>query len=222
MNQEFRDAPNTPGRVLHSARCYDLFSRLVSLGRDRAIREQLIELAAPTPGENVLDVGCGTGTLVIALKPKVGTSQVHGIDASPEMIAVAKEKVAGSDVGFQIGLIEAIPFPDGSFDLVTSSLMLHHLPDDLKRTGLAEIRRVLKPGGRFMAVDFAAGHSHTLIGHVLLVLGLGHARGGRVADRHGGGQRMVDSLPPMLTDAGFNDVEVIPTRHKNFAFIRAR
>lgn len=86
--------------------------------------------------------------------------------------------------------------------------MLHHLPDDLKRTGLKEIRRVLTPGGRFMALDFAA-QSHGPLGHLLSLFG--HARG----------ERMVDKLTPMLKKAGFSDIEAIPTRHKNFAFIRA-
>ncbi len=210
MHHKTADAPQTAGRVLHGARWYDLFGRVISLGRDKAIREKLIELAAPAPGEKVLDVGCGTGTLAIALKSSVGTGEVHGIDASPEMIEVAKEKAAkaGSDIDFQVALIEAIPFPDATFDLVTSSLMLHHLPEDLKRTGLAEIRRVLKPGGRFMAMDFAA-HSHSPLGHLLSIFG------------HSRGESMVDKLIPMLEDAGFSDVEGIPTRHKNFAFIRA-
>src|SRR5205085_6860440 len=114
----------------------------------------------------------------------------------------------------QVALIEAIPFPAATFDLVTSSLMLHHLPDDLKRTGLDEIRRVLKRGGRFMALDFAT-HSHSPLGpgrplsHLLSTFG--HARGASV----------VDKLMPMLKEAGFSDVEAIPTHHKNFAFIRA-
>src|ERR671939_1593302 len=209
MHHETTDAPQTEGRVLHRARWYDLFGKVISFGRDRAIREKLIELAAPAPGEKVLDVGCGTGTLAIALKSSVGTSEVHGIDASPEMIEVAKEKAAktGSDIDFQVALIEAIPFPDATFDLVTSSLMLHHLPDDLKRRGLAEIRRVLKLDGRFVAVDFAA-QGHGPLGHLLAIFG--HARG----------ENMVDKLRPMLKDAGFSEVEDIPTPHKNFAFIR--
>jgi ubiquinone/menaquinone biosynthesis C-methylase UbiE len=210
MHHQTTDAPKTAGRVLHRARWYDLFGRVISPGRDKAIREQLTELAAPAAGEKVLDVGCGTGTLAIAIKSRVGAGEVHGIDASPEMIQVAQEKSAkdGSDIDFRVALIEALPFPDASFDLVTSSLMLHHLPDDLKARGLLEIRRVLKPGGRFMAVDFAAD-SHSPLGHLLSIFG--HARG----------ESMVDKLTPMLNDAGFGHVEAIPTRHRNFAFIRA-
>ena len=205
------DAPTTTGRVIHWARYYDLFGKLCFFGRDKAIRQRLVALAAPAPGESVLDVGCGTGTLAIALKAKAGTGDAHGIDASREMIEVAKEKAAraGSDIAFQVALIETIPFPDATFDLVTSSLMLHHLPDDLKSKGFAEIRRVLKPGGRLLAMDFAA-HSHSFLGHLLSVFG------------HSRGENMVDKLTPMLKDAGFDQVEAVPTRHKNFAFIRAR
>ena len=89
MRHKTADAPQTAGRVLHGARWYDLFGTVISFGRDKAIRETLLELAAPAPGETVLDVGCGTGTLALALKARVGTGEVHGIDASPEMIDVA-------------------------------------------------------------------------------------------------------------------------------------
>lgn len=209
--------PQTAGRVLHSARFYELFGRLVSFGRDRAIRDKLLELAAPSAGETVLDVGCGPGSLALALKARVPSAEVHGIDASPELIDVARRKAAktGSGVDFQVALIEALPFPDATFDLVTSSLMLHHLPDDLKRSGLAEIGRVLKPGGRFMAVDFAAESASPLgagraLGHLLSILGHAH------------GEPMADKLLPLLNEAGFNDAESIPADHKNFVFIRAR
>jgi len=211
MHDKTVEAPKTTGSVIRWARYYDLAAKLISFGRDKAMREKLLVLAAPTPAESALDVGCGTGTLAIALKEKAGTGHAHGIDASPEMIEVAREKAAnsGSEVDFQVALIEAIPFPDATFDLVTSSLMLHHLPDDLKRRGLVEIRRVLKPGGRFLAMDFAA-HSHSPIGHMLSIFG------------HSRGEPIVEVLTPMMKDAGFADVEAIPTRHKNFAYIRAR
>ena len=211
MRHKTGEAPETAGHVIHWARWYDFFGKLISFGRDKAVRNKLIELAAPAPGEKVLDLGCGTGTLAIAIKPRVGAGEVHGIDASPEMIQVAKDKSAkdGSDVEFRVALIEAIPFPDASFDLVTNSLMLHHLPDDLKAKGFLEVRRVLKPGGRFMTVEFAAD-SHSPLGHLLAIFG------------HSRGESTVDKLTPMLKAAGFGDVEGIPTRHKNFAFIRAR
>jgi SAM-dependent methyltransferase len=113
------------------------------------------------------------------------------------MIDVAKEKAAkaGSAIDFQVALIEALPFPAATFDLVTSSLMLHHLPDDLKRTGLAEIRRVLKPGGRFVAMDFAA-HSHSPhgpgrpLGHLLAIFGHARREHGRQADADAKGRRL--------------------------------
>lgn len=87
--------------------------------------------------------------------------------------------------------------------------MLHHLPDSLKPKSLVEIRRVLKPGSRFLAMGFAA-NSHGPVGHPLSIFG------------HSRGENMVDKLTPMLREAGLSDVEAVPTRHKNFAFIRAR
>lgn len=208
MQHDTARAPRTAGRVLHRARWYDLMDRLVPFGR--AIRETLAEIAALAPGERVLDVGCGTGALAVRLAAGVGGGEVHGIDASPEMVEVAKGKAAraGARVELQVAVVEALPFPDASFDLVTSSLMLHHLPDDVKRQGLAQVRRVLKPGGRFVAVDFAGG-SHSLLGHVLSFLG--HMHGDTAVE-----------LTSMLRNSGFREVEVIPTRHRSFAFLRAR
>src|SRR5918999_596840 len=212
MHHKTTDTPKTAGRVIHwGARWYDLFGTVISFGGDKAIREKLIELAEPVLSEKVLDVGCGTGTLALGIKRQVGTGEVHGVDASPEMIQFAKEKAAknGSDIDFQVALIEAIPFPHASFDLVTSSLMLHHLPDDVKAKGFLEIRRVLKPGGRFIAMDFAAP-SHSPLSHLLSIFGHSH------------GESVVGKLVPMLEEAGFSDVEDITTHHKNFAFIRAK
>jgi ubiquinone/menaquinone biosynthesis C-methylase UbiE len=149
----------TKGLVLHSeARYYDLLAWLLTLGRERALRERLADLAALRPGERVLDVGCGTGTLAIAVKRHVGPAgTVVGIDASPHMLERAKRKAvkAGAEVRFQTAVVEALPFPDASFDVVFSTLMLHHLPRPVREQCAREIRRVLVPGGRVVAVDFA-------------------------------------------------------------------
>lgn len=205
-------APETSGRAIRWARFYDAVYWLVSFGKGPAIRKTTVELAEAAPGEKVLDVGCGTGSLAIAVKAKAGAAgEVHGIDAAPEMIGVARRKAAskGADVSFHVGLIEDIPFPDDQFDLALNSFVLHHLPDDLKRTGFAQIRRVLKPGGRFLAVDLAStgdgivGHLFSLFGH-------------KTADDY------VESLMAMMKDAGFSEVEALETMYKQLAFIRAR
>jgi ubiquinone/menaquinone biosynthesis C-methylase UbiE len=155
--RDHQSAPGTKGRVLHSAAGYDLLAWLLLLGRERAFRERLVWLARLEPGQSVLDVGCGTGTLAIAVKRRVGPfGSVHGIDASPEMIARARKKArkAGVEVTFTNGVVEGLPFPDERFDAVLSTLMLHHLPRAAREQCVREMRRVLKPGGRVLAVDF--------------------------------------------------------------------
>ncbi len=154
---EAKQTLGTSGLVLHKAALYDLTLWLLSLGRESAFRERVLRLARLSPGEQVLDVGCGTGTLAIAAKRQVGTTgTVYGVDASPEMLARAGKKAskAGVEIVLKNGLVEALPFPDGRFDVVLSTVMLHHLPGKLRRQCAAEIKRVLKPGGRVLAVDF--------------------------------------------------------------------
>ena len=92
---------------------------------------------------------------MVARARAAADGEVHGNDAAPEMIQEAQRKADEKklDIQYQVGLIEDVPYPDDKFDVVLSSLMLHHLPRDLKRRGIAEIARVLKPGGRFFAVD---------------------------------------------------------------------
>ncbi len=151
---------STPGLTLHSAWWYDFTVRLFAFGRERAFRSKMLEPAQLRPGEAVLDVGCGTGSLALLAKMQVGASgEVHGIDASPEMItrARAKARTAPADVHFVVAPAQALPFPDASFDVVLSSLMFHHLPRPSREQLGQEMRRVLKPGGRALAVDFAVG-----------------------------------------------------------------
>jgi ubiquinone/menaquinone biosynthesis C-methylase UbiE len=154
---ESSPAPRPTGLVLHSAVRYDLMVWLLTLGRQRAFREKILRLARLEPGASVLDVGCGTGTLAIAAKRLVGPSgAVCGIDASPEMIARANKKArkAGVEVAFRNGAAQTLPFPDAQFDAVLSTVMLHHLPRKARQECACEMRRVLKPGGRVLAVDF--------------------------------------------------------------------
>lgn len=160
-----QDVPalQTESRVIHWAFWYDMMLKVRSLGREKRWREKFLDLAGIAPGETVLDAGCGTGTMAIAARRRVGASgAVCGIDAAPEMIARAREKAAKAraEISFQPALLEALPFPDAKFDLVITSFVLHHFPDDLLPRCLAEIRRVLKPAGRLVAFDFAASGRH--------------------------------------------------------------
>ena len=148
------------GRLIHWAANYDWMFSVITLGMEGRFRRRIIESAELSAGQRVLDVGCGTGTLAIEAAKAVGPNgRVDGIDPSPEMIARAKSKalVSGQNAHFQEAGIESVPFPDRSFDAVLSSLMFHHLDGPLQLAGLAEIHRVLAPGGRLTIIDFTGG-----------------------------------------------------------------
>jgi ubiquinone/menaquinone biosynthesis C-methylase UbiE len=149
-------APQTTGIVLNWGRRYDWVVQIMALGQAGRLRRKTVDFAQIAAGERILDVGCGTGDLTLRAAERAGsTGQVCGIDPGPEMIETARRKAVRShvNVDFRVGVIEHLPYPDDSFDVVLSSLMMHHLPADLKPIGLAEIRRVLKPTGRLIIVD---------------------------------------------------------------------
>jgi ubiquinone/menaquinone biosynthesis C-methylase UbiE len=165
MNEQ---TPRTHGMIIHWAAPYDLLAWLLTRGREGELRARIISLAALREGDAVLDIGCGTGTLAIAASRHVGApGNVRGIDASPSMIARAKRKAARAavDAAFQVAVAESLPFPDATFDVVFSTLMLHHLPRKTRQQCAAEIRRVLKPGGRVLAVDFGGSQRRGFLAH---------------------------------------------------------
>jgi ubiquinone/menaquinone biosynthesis C-methylase UbiE len=117
---------------------YDLFEwffdHLLFHGKLRKLRQRTIDLARFQPGEQVLDVGCGTGTLAIQVQPKVGiTGRVCGVDPGTQQIARARAKATRCNlpIEIQVGMIERLNFPDQEFDVVLSPLVMHHLPDSL-------------------------------------------------------------------------------------------
>ncbi len=185
----------TPGIVLNWGWRYDLMVSVfdvLSLGKLRAARRRALDLAELDSGAAVLDVGCGTGTLALEAAERVGkTGRVVGVDASPQQIARARSKAARRrlPVELRVGLIEGLPLPDASFDAALSTLMMHHLPDDLKTRGLSEILRVLKPGGRLVVVDVEQMH---------------HA--GQPV-RLGAGVLGIQDQPRLMREAGFAEVQ---------------
>lgn len=162
-----RGSSRPRGLVIHWAGRYDLLVWLVTLGRERRFRERLLAPARLQPGESVLDVACGTGSLALAAKRRVGPSgSVTGVDASPAMIARARWKAtrAGLDAQFGEAFAQALPFGPARFDVVLGTLMLHHLPRAERPVAVAEMRRVLRPGGRLLIVDFGSrDREHGLI-----------------------------------------------------------
>ena len=174
-------APHTQGRTIPWARRYDLFVFLFTLGQARRLRSCTADLARLLPGESVLDVGCGTGDLTLEVARRIGSSGlVAGIDAAPEMVARASQKARRRHlaIDFRVEPVERLTFTDQTFDVVVSSLVFHHLPEALKRQALAEIRRVLKPGGRLLLVDLLGptsafllhSHLHTTLPELLPLL----------------------------------------------------
>jgi demethylmenaquinone methyltransferase/2-methoxy-6-polyprenyl-1,4-benzoquinol methylase len=131
---------------------YDLLNRLMSLGMDSRWRRAAAAAAQPAGGL-ALDLGTGTGDLALALRRR-GAARIVGVDFSGEMLAAARTKAtsAGSaSVSWALGDALRLPFPNDTFDCVTNGFLLRNLAD--LRAGLAEMVRVLKPGGRLVCLD---------------------------------------------------------------------
>lgn len=204
----------TEGRLIHRASFYDGLVNIVTLGQARRLRILTVDQALLQPGESILDVGCGTGGVTIPAKLRVGKNgEVKGIDPAPEMIAIARRKAkrAEIEIDFRVGVIESLPFPDETFDVVTSSLMMHHLPEHLQIKGLAEIRRTLKPGGRILIADMMRPSTSSF---KRFFTSLAFHHGHRV-------QSGLEALPKLMREAGFVDVEQLDARFLIIGFVRA-
>jgi ubiquinone/menaquinone biosynthesis C-methylase UbiE len=194
-------AGSTRGLVINWGWRYDLmlwWNNLLLGGKWQQLQRKIVERAQFQPGEAVLDVGCGTGTLALRAYTRVGAAgRVAGIDPGPRQIARARHKAgrAGFPIDFQVAAIEHLPFADHSFDVVLSTFMMHVLPDDLKRQGLAEIARVLKPGGRLLIVDFKRPEEHQQPGQPARPVHTGPWNSG------------VQDQPGFLKEAGFAQIE---------------
>jgi len=144
---------------------YDFIQKYIV--RDIRYKSLLIEQADIQAGQQVLDLGCGTGTLAIMAQQAQPAAEVTGLDADPDMLKVAKYKSAQQNlpVKFDVGFTNKLPYPDESFDRVLSSIMIHHLKTPDKWLTAREVYRVLKPSGRLHIVDF--GKPFTLYGKAL-------------------------------------------------------
>jgi ubiquinone/menaquinone biosynthesis C-methylase UbiE len=183
---------------------YDSYMRKITLGREGALRDTTVSLAQVQRGDCVLEVGCGTGSLTLAAKRQAGpTGKVFGIDIIPGMIEYSQRKAAqaGEDITFQLGGIDDIPFPADQFDVVMCSFMIFHMSEAVRRKGIAEIYRVLKPGGKWLVLDLALPERGLprAIAKTLLGFMLNHD---------------LRELLPLMEAAGFSDLESGPAKFR--------
>lgn len=165
---------------------------------DTRIKQQLIDLAQIGEGDRVLDVGCGTGTLLMLIKAQYPQTQVVGLDADQTVLDLAHAKFARAayDLKLVRGVSSALPFPEGAFDRVVSSLVFHHLTREHKIRTAHEVYRVLRPGGEFHLLDF--GKPRTC-GMYLISLVMRHFE--ETPDNYDG------LLPSFLEQAGFEKID---------------
>lgn len=134
-------------------RYYDVLSRWFM--PEAELQGALIDRLRTSADWRVLDIGCGSGTLALRLTRQIPGITVIGIDGDPEILAMAEEKRRrlGLPVEFRMAMAQKLPFGDETFDCAVSTLLFHHLGPAGKRSALNEVRRVLKPGGRFFLMD---------------------------------------------------------------------
>ena len=123
--------------------------------REATFKNALIEQAQIATRHRILDVGCGTGTLTLMAKQAAPAAEVIGIDGDAKILGIAHAKAGHVAVQFDEGLATALPYSEASFDRVLTSLVLHHLPTADKERALAEMHRVLRPGGELHIADWA-------------------------------------------------------------------
>ena len=170
--------------------------------REAAFKSALVAGLAPRDGERILDLGCGTGTLAIAISRAAPGAAVSGFDADDAALdqARAKQARSGTSVQWQRGLAQNLPFQDGAFDAVVSSLFFHHLLRPDKRAAFAEIARVIRPGGRLLIADWgqpANAACRLLFLTVQLLDGFATTR-----------DSVEGVLPSLAAEAGFESVKI--------------
>ena len=180
---------------------YDLLTRVLGMGK---AYDALVAQADLGDGLRVLEIGSGTGNVTLRAKRAAPGADVVGSDPDPLAFARAQRKARGlSGIRFEHAYAQQLPFADGEFDRALSSMMLHHLDEDVKAGALAEVYRVLRPGGQLHIVDIGG---HTTHHH-------GLAARWMKDNPHAAGN-VGDAIPRLLRSVGFDCTEVGTRRHR--------
>ena len=148
------------GETIERIRMYEITSEIAFLGRRRRVYDRLVALSGARPGDQVLDVGCNGGyqarLLAAAVTPD---GQVTGVDPSGPAISYATRRGPGNCT-FAVGVAQHLGWPDHSFDVVTCTLAVHHVPEAARADAFSEMYRVTRPGGRLLVADFRPSRWH--------------------------------------------------------------
>ena len=206
-------AQRTAGITLdHAAPLYDWLAPLMTLGSEHRLHRRVVARLALDRPADVLDIGCGTGALtrqVYDALPADAPRRVCGVDAAEAMIAIAQKKAGHrSGLEFAAALAEDLPYSDASFDRALSTFFFHHLNYGLKVKALAEIWRVLRPGGQAAILDVDI--PYTRFGALCAWSGYYLFRQPEIAENiHG---RLRDALQK----SPWHDLWSIPSRHSGY------
>lgn len=173
--------------------------------REKTFKRALIEQSGLARGQRVVDIGCGTCTLTLMILEAYPGLDITGLDADERVLSIAAKKAArrGVELALDLGLSFEMPYADDCMDRVVSSYLFHHLTPENKRRTLAEVLRILKPGGELHVADWGKPPNFLLRAGFLVV---------QLLD---GFETTTDSvkgmLPAYMIEAGYEGVET--TRH---------
>jgi demethylmenaquinone methyltransferase/2-methoxy-6-polyprenyl-1,4-benzoquinol methylase len=204
-------------RLFHTiADRYDLITGLLSFGRDRRWKRRLVRLSGAGTGTRALDLACGTGDIAFALAAR--GARVTGLDVTLRMIQLAGEKPQAASAAFLVGDMMSLPFADSAFDLVTTGYGIRNVPRI--EPAIAEIHRVLRPGGLLLSLDFNRPRSRVVRAVYLAYLTAVGSALGWVLHRDPDTYRYIpasiarypgaDGVSALLQAAGFADSRVVP------------
>lgn len=163
----FRIEQDAHGLLITNPRGYRMFTTVFFGGRQR--HDAAVAAASGArPGHRALDIACGPGALAAALAARVGPDgDVLGVDAAPEMVEYARAHSRRTNCRFAHGIAQSLDLPSSSFDVVTCTFAMHHIPENDRSAAIAEMWRVLRPGGSLLLADIADVGLHGMLTRLL-------------------------------------------------------